>query len=281
MRTVPLTTLFVMLISAAALSAASRAQAQQKYTISQTPNATSRFVQEHVIDVDDVPGHQLRVYEVRNEYPDKDFALAGVRVKELVSRGISDLVDRNGPFTAYNVYTLEDGDKVFCRLTGTTQGGKSVFVENFVGGTGKFMDIRGQMHGNIERAPGSKSLTVAVSGEYWFATEQTGQSNATEPDIPVSVADGQRGRLLYDTYCVACHTTQAHWRDKHIVQSWADLLYQVTRMQNNAGQQWSLREIIDVAAYLNEVFYKMPCPITGCLGSQARIGVGSTLARER
>jgi hypothetical protein len=37
-----------------------------------------------------------------------------------------------------------------------------------VGGTGKFKGIRGQMLGNAERAPGAKSLTVEVSGEYWI-----------------------------------------------------------------------------------------------------------------
>jgi mono/diheme cytochrome c family protein len=79
----------------------------------------------------------------------------------------------------------------------------------------------------------------------------------------------QRGRLLYETHCVACHTTQAHWRDKHIVMSWADLLYQVARMQKNAGQDWSSAEIGDVAAYLNEQFYKMPCPTQGCEGPEA------------
>jgi mono/diheme cytochrome c family protein len=81
--------------------------------------------------------------------------------------------------------------------------------------------------------------------------------------------DVQRGRLLYETHCVACHTTQAHWRDKHIVMSWADLLYQVARMQKNAGQDWSSAEIGDVAAYLNEQFYKMPCPTQGCEGPEA------------
>jgi mono/diheme cytochrome c family protein len=94
-------------------------------------------------------------------------------------------------------------------------------------------------------------------------------------------ADVQRGRLLYDTHCIACHTTQAHWRDNHIVQSWADLLYQVTRMQNNAGQQWSMAEITDVAAYLNELFYKMPCPVAGCGGSQARVDARTRVARDR
>jgi hypothetical protein len=90
-----------------------------------------------------------------------------------------------------------------------------------------------------------------------------------KPEAAVAAADVQRGRLLYETYCIACHTTQAHWRDKHIVASWADLLYQVTRMQKNAGQDWSSAEVSDVAAYLNELFYKMPCPSPGCREPQA------------
>jgi hypothetical protein len=173
MSTVRVTTLFVAFIGATALFAAPQAWAQQKYTISQAPNGTSQFVQEHIIEVDDVPGHRLRVYEVRNEYPQMDLAFAGLTVKKMLSRGMSDFVNRSGPFTAYNVYTLDDGNKVFTRLTGTTQsdnagGNKSVFVENFVGGTGKFKGIRGQMLGKIERVPGATSLTVEVSGEYWL-----------------------------------------------------------------------------------------------------------------
>jgi hypothetical protein len=97
----------------------------------------------------------------------------------------------------------------------------------------------------------------------------------------VAAADVQRGRLLYETYCIACHTTQAHWRDKHIVGSWSDLLYQVTRMQKNAGQNWSSTEISDVAAYLNEIFYKMPCPSPDCDGPQASAEERTTLARGR
>jgi len=94
----------------------------------------------------------------------------------------------------------------------------------------------------------------------------------------LATADVQRGRLLYETYCVACHTTQAHWRDKHIVKSWADLLYQVTRMQKNAGQDWNSAEISDVATYLNETFYSMPCPPRDCGGPEARAGDRTRLA---
>jgi len=93
--------------------------------------------------------------------------------------------------------------------------------------------------------------------------------DSTPKNGALATADVQRGRLLYETHCIACHTTQAHWRDKHVVRSWADLLYQVTRMEKNAGQDWSSAEISDVAAYLNELFYKMPCPVQGCEGPEA------------
>jgi hypothetical protein len=52
-------------------------------------------------------------------------------------------------------------------------------------------------------------------------------------------------------------------------------------MQDNAGQEWGVTEITDVAAYLNEVFYKMPCPMPGCRGSKAGIDERQTLARRR
>lgn len=84
----------------------------------------------------------------------------------------------------------------------------------------------------------------------------------------LSMADEQRGRLLYETACVACHTTQAHWRDKRVVGSWSDLLGQVTRWQQNAGQNWGASEIVDVAAHLNDRFYRLPCPVAGCGGPQ-------------
>jgi hypothetical protein len=118
------------------------------------------------------------------------------------------------------------------------------------------------------------ALTPLISLGSDLTYEDTGKPEAAAADV-------QRGRLLYETYCVACHTTQAHWRDKHIVGSWSDLLYQVTRMQKNAGQDWSTTEISDVAAYLNELFYKLPCPSPDCSGPQARAGERAALARSR
>lgn len=89
------------------------------------------------------------------------------------------------------------------------------------------------------------------------------------PDVPGPSADAARGRLLYESACQECHTTQAHWRQKRVVQTWDDLIYQVTRWQQIAGRNWSPTEVRDVAAHLNRRFYGVSCPIQGCLGPSA------------
>ena len=94
-------------------------------------------------------------------------------------------------------------------------------------------------------------------------------TTSTPPEASGPQADAGRGRLLYETACAACHTTQAHWRDKRVVRSWGDLVFQVTRWQQVAGQSWSADEVADVAAYLNERFYGLPGPTPGCLGPSA------------
>ena len=81
-------------------------------------------------------------------------------------------------------------------------------------------------------------------------------------------ADIVHGKVLYETHCGACHTTQAHWRDKRIVKTWIELLGQVGRWQKVAGQNWGESDIGDTAAYLNERFYNLPCPASACKGPQ-------------
>jgi len=96
------------------------------------------------------------------------------------------------------------------------------------------------------------------------------------PGAGVSVlntADAQRGRLLYGAQCIACHTTQAHWRDKRLVQSWDGLVSQVVRWQGNGNLGWTQDEIQDVAAYLNGTFYHLECSIAGCTGRPSQAGL--------
>jgi len=84
------------------------------------------------------------------------------------------------------------------------------------------------------------------------------------PVETAAVANSQRGGLLYDTACGACHTAQLHWRDQRLVHSWEELVGQVGRWQAVAGQRWSARDIQDTASYLNGRFYHLPCPMQGC-----------------
>jgi hypothetical protein len=91
---------------------------------------------------------------------------------------------------------------------------------------------------------------------------------ALPPDRPApGVVSADRGGDLYRDSCNACHTAQVHWRDKRLVRTWDDLLFQVTRWQRVANLGWSQEEVADVSAYLNAVFYDLPCPTAGCRGS--------------
>jgi hypothetical protein len=153
------------------------ALAQQKYQVTQSPASTSQYLQQHVISVEDAPQHQIRVYEIRFEYPKNDFSIAGVLVKETFVRGISDYVGFSGPFTTYVEYRLQDGSKVFGRGTGTSMMTKDATgnhvvkfsaVENLVGGTGRFKGIRGQLHSIGQREVVAKTVTQQLTGEYWI-----------------------------------------------------------------------------------------------------------------
>lgn len=115
---------------------------------------------------------------------------------------------------------------------------------------------------NLRRHLAAMTLAAALSGctGTGFAPEDAKAQLAARP------LDVQRGQLLYETHCIACHTTQAHWRDNSVVGAWSDVLAQVDRWQKTSGQQWGPSEVGDVAAYLNAVYYKMPCPVPGCQG---------------
>jgi mono/diheme cytochrome c family protein len=64
-----------------------------------------------------------------------------------------------------------------------------------------------------------------------------------------------RGELLYTTHCIACHTTEMHWRDKRSASNWPSLKAQVRRWQDAASLAWGEGDILDVSRYLNESIY--------------------------
>jgi hypothetical protein len=123
--------------------------AQQKQQLSfKTSAENTKYTQQHLIDVGDVPGHQVRVYELHCTFPNNAPVMNGVAIKEQWTRAISDYTDNNGPGTTYGVYVLENGDKFFTRsvlVAQSTGSGKltATTVGQITGGTGKFAGIQG------------------------------------------------------------------------------------------------------------------------------------------
>ncbi len=70
--------------------------------------------------------------------------------------------------------------------------------------------------------------------------------------------DVSRGELLYSTHCIACHSTQLHWRDKKVATNWSSLKDEVIRWQRTSGLGWSEDDVTAVASYLNAKFYHFP-----------------------
>ena len=91
-----------------------------------------------------------------------------------------------------------------------------------------------------------------------------------------------RGDLLYTTHCVACHTTEIHWRNKRIATDLTGVKFQLRRWQDASGLNWSEDDIEDVARYLNESIYRYPPvtdPVTRLGPSNPEIAAGANSRR--
>jgi len=70
--------------------------------------------------------------------------------------------------------------------------------------------------------------------------------------------DERRGEVLYSTYCIGCHTTQFHWREKRLAIDWTTLKRQIRRWQGNVGLGLGEDDIAAIARYLNRLYYHFP-----------------------
>jgi hypothetical protein len=79
----------LMIVPVLAIGLAMPAAAQEKQTFSISKGTgDTRYTQEHMIDVGDVPGHQVRIYEIAVTYKKDELAFDGVSVKEGWSRSM-------------------------------------------------------------------------------------------------------------------------------------------------------------------------------------------------
>jgi len=96
---------------------------------------------------------------------------------------------------------------------------------------------------------------------------------------PTALAQS-RGELLYTTHCIACHTTEMHWRDKRSASNWPSLKAQVRLWQDAASLAWADSDILDVAHYLNATIYHFEQTADQLSSSGAAIGESAVMVRE-
>jgi hypothetical protein len=151
------------------------ALAQQKQRVSYMTTAeNSKYTQQHVLDVGDVPGHQVRLYEIHRTFPNNAPVINGMKLKETWTRSVSDYVDGNGTSPGYNVYVLENGDKFFARSFTVSQsagGGKNsaTTVSQITGGTGKLVGVQGTVRSSSIAQPTAGVIETQTEIEFWIA----------------------------------------------------------------------------------------------------------------
>lgn len=77
-------------------------------------------------------------------------------------------------------------------------------------------------------------------------------------DARAAGMEESRAEMLYQNHCIACHTTQVHWRDQRLAKDWGSLRAQVRRWERNTGLSGSDDDVEAVSEYLNRRYYDLP-----------------------
>jgi len=152
------------------------AQEKQKYFF-KAPPGVSKYTQQQVIDVGNVPGHQLRIYELHTKYTTEAPVYDGIKVVEAWAHGVSDYTNGSGRSMNYGTSLLENGDKIFSTtevlmhtVVGPDGSRKSRFntVVTLTSGTGRFKGIRGTLRGTGATDFKTGTSDAQTEGEYWI-----------------------------------------------------------------------------------------------------------------
>ena len=137
----------------------------------------TKYIQQHVIDVGDVPGHQVRILELHYTPSNAKPNCEGLKVVEAWSRGYSDYTNINGRAWGYAIDILENGDKIFSQWSGITQttmnpeGSKKMTytgITTYTGGTGMYRGIHGMSRGTSNFNPATGFNENQFEQEYWL-----------------------------------------------------------------------------------------------------------------
>jgi len=87
--------------------------------------------------------------------------------------------------------------------------------------------------------------------------------------VPAAAADTSQGRALYESRCDACHDKSVHHRSARKARNIGEIRHWVARWNSELGGAWKDDEIDAVTRYLNQRFYKFPCPTRLCADEKA------------
>lgn len=150
------------------------ALARRQQVVFEVDAANSKYTKQHVIDVDDVPGHQLRLFEVHRTFPKNPPVINGMNIVESWIRGVSDSINNTGAAVIYQMYIAENEDKFFVQSSTVEVQAKpdgkltTTTVGPITGGTGKLSGIRGLLRLVVTADFKTGTNEAQVELEYWF-----------------------------------------------------------------------------------------------------------------
>jgi hypothetical protein len=161
-----------------------------------TSAENTKYTQQHLIEVGDVPGHHVRLFEIRRTFPNDPPIIGGLALKEEWNRGVSDYTDSSGPASFYGVYVLENCDKFFTYSTAVSRkagaGLSAVTVGRITGGTGKFANMRGTIYAVRTADPSAGINEGQTEIEYVLGLETDARDARKESPRPPTARPGQR-----------------------------------------------------------------------------------------
>jgi mono/diheme cytochrome c family protein len=73
---------------------------------------------------------------------------------------------------------------------------------------------------------------------------------------PAQAGDAERGQQLHAQHCTRCHNVSMYTRPERTTADYAALRERVQQCELAAELTWFEEDVDDVAAYLNEAFYR-------------------------
>ncbi len=74
--------------------------------------------------------------------------------------------------------------------------------------------------------------------------------------VPQSAWTQDRGKMLYQNHCIACHESRVHIRERKKAKDYEDIEKFAARFGTIAGVEWNDADMAAVVEYLNRKYYK-------------------------